>query len=197
MALDLKINILEVGPSDTEPGSIIFYDVTQVYSTPANEGGWGDPNPETIDITEVELTFTDPDGTSTVITLDPLDTSASNYDPTLPNVLGLGYKVTADRLGLTKITSGLWTISYKVTDPIDGGTEYCRIKYFLAIEDIKCCLDKKILDANATLPMSDNDRKIFDLLQQVCTAKRNSEIGQHTTASEIMEFVKSQRDCSC
>lgn len=185
MAVVLNFTVAEVPASDVELAGIILYDCTKPYSTPANEGGWGSPNEATTDATSAYVKFTDPDGTETTIT--------AIYD-TLPNTDNQGYKVTADQLGLEKITSGLWTIEYSVTT---STTTYCKIGYFLMKQDILCCLDKQVAAFKPSIPLSENDRTIFDLRAMLCVADINAQLGQQTKVREIMEYVRLQSECLC
>jgi len=185
MAVTPRLRTGEILSSGTQLGAIMLFDDTLPYSTPGNEGGWGAPNLETTDITKTEYILTDPDGNETII---------EDEEQVLPNVTDIGFKITADMLGLSKITPGVWTIKYKLTH---AGGELCTIGYFLMYEEMLCCLDKLAVKFNPSKPLSEADREIFDLRANLCTAQKNAALGQYTVAQEIIDFLNSQTGCHC
>ncbi len=182
MALDVSIKTLETLPSDINLGAITVFDNTGVYST-SNPGGWTAPNPVTGDVTKTEIVFTDPDGTETTI---------EDTELVLPNTTSIGFMVTADMLGLTEITSGVWELEIRYTI---AGIVYCKRAFFLMYQVVNCCLEKRVVDYVVSDPTDSANMKTMDLTRLLCVAVKNAQLGQEETARSIMSYLR--RNCEC
>ncbi len=183
-----KLKVVETLPSDTELGSLMLFDCTLPFSDPGNKTGWGAPNIETSNIIKTEYIITDPNGSTTTVE----DTAL-----VLPNTVELGFKITADQLGLTKIISGIYRIEYKLTDDANPANIICTVGFYLMKQDVLCCLDKRVVLIDPSVPMSEEDRHVIDLRGFLCTASENALLGQADTARKIMEFLATQDECNC
>ena len=129
--------------------SIVFTETTGAYSS-FNSGGWGAPNYQLVDVLDVEILVTIPNGTTYVL-------SMSDLTPALPNDLNGSFNIHMGFFGGTQgdvMTQGVYQFEYRVlvNDGTTGGFLISVRHYGLASSVIKCCVHKML----ANLDMCDD-----------------------------------------
>lgn len=104
---------------------IKFTETTGIY-TASNQGGYGSPNPELVDVTTAVLTITSPDETEYIIDLLAEDFPSSTSD----------FSIILD-IDLTSIIDGKWLFEYVVSTV---STSYTKTKYELFFCNSECCV---------------------------------------------------------
>ena len=180
MELELRINA-EFGAD-----SFVVYDTTGTFDSGYNAGGYGTPNKFPQNATGAELQVTPPDETTPI--------SITAIYPTLPNLTGAGYEVTATALGLDELVPGVWTISLTVT--FSDGTEStveCKFANLCSVESCLTNREKQIDETCNTL----YDDETFRLRMLIEGAKANMCAGQYDKANSLIQYVAEKCDCCC
>lgn len=150
-------------------------DNTGDYDALNNPGGWGNVNPDRDDITEANLTLTNPDGT--IFTTDLVDSDFPTvYDTvTLQNQSGLVY------------TDGVFNFAFNL---VTGSSEY-NVEYdILQINNLKCMLSKLALQNKL------DDYKTFKLLYD--RINYAFECDNYTLVADLLtEVSRLSESCNC
>jgi len=126
-------------------------ETTGTYNSPANTGGWGNPNADLANVQDAELIITTPSGTVYTITY-------AQMNGLLPSMVEGSFIVHMGLLGGTQgatMTQGLYSIKYRVLIEYNNAppqsTWVTVQKYVFLHNTIKCCVHKML----ATLDMCD------------------------------------------
>lgn len=157
--------ILETYVTENENcSSFFFHDSTPLYNSVESAGGYDVTgvngfDPDTIDTDDLILQITLPDSTVVEITIPSED-----FD--IDNIGGIGLittEITAVALGSTKITDGVYTFKYIITD--GNGRSYYNTCRILANCQVCQCLERKLIDINLCTNCTETQRsrRISDL----------------------------------
>lgn len=177
MSVELKMRINEFTKE-----AVHTFDETGVFST-TNETGWGVPNEVTSDMTSATLTFFPPE-TSVTTVIDVF--------PSFPNDAGVGFEVTAEDLGMTELTSGVWKVEYNVKGANNfDQTISCYVFFRKSIE---CCIAHK---AKCIDPCNLDEDSEFTLNMRSLLERANrlGNQGDLVGAQEIATLLNKQCQC--
>ena len=179
--------------------SVSIYELTGAYMAVANEGGYGDPNPATSDVTIATVTVYLPKATVPVVI---------NVFGTFPSIFNtVKYVITNVMLGLgedDELPDGIWQFLFSISgvfNAVPFTYEPTHTPYKLLDGQVHCCLDKK--ESEITLANKDSNCKCGDtniksfseLRALLCAAKSAAACGQINRAQELLDYVKKRCDC--
>lgn len=186
--------VLNFSPSD-RPDRIVFNETTGAYDAVTNTTGWGAPNEVVGDAVSATLQFGVP-GLTDLIEID-----VSDDLPTTNTSLNLS--ISAEDLGISHITSGVWKIIYTV---VTGTTTYTTTKYWWFDAHAQQWLDVQLEGMDLSLladPMAhalkapknqftnefEYVRNMFFLLRGACILASKNHVKD---AQCIMNYINSQ-----
>lgn len=192
MALLPKLKIVQ----STDCKSFYLNDITGLYNSVTNVGGYGDVNPDVADVTAASVDILLSDGTTLTV----------NVYPTLPNTDGVLYQVLNTALGLASdaaITDFITNIIYTVSV---GVTDYTYTTYDAVLCNVTCCVNT----LNATIefcgdcdcdnPAMDKYLRAFAMLKSIsnalyCTPQLPNKAMAILTS--LQEYCSQNNGCGC
>lgn len=167
MSQALKITVSE------KTGGFLFKEVTGTYST-SNKDGYGGNNKDIDEVVAATITIA---GGNLNVEID-----ATDYG--FPSKTGTEKLFTAEILGVSKIESGVYTVTYKVV--FDDETELEVTVTVLMVYEISCCVEGKVIaedysDLKAELPQSVKNKALLE------TAIEAYDCGYEAKANKIVQ----------
>lgn len=170
--------------------SLILKDVTGAYNAITNIGGYGSPNSEIGDITSVQINIITPTVAYSIIDPIGFPTLDSNFEYEVPTSI------------ISSIPDGIYKIEYILSDGVT--TFSYGPKYHVFYCNIKCCVQKLIIDAckikcDCNNPIVKNAAYANILLLGL---EANKECGNMLVVNEILVKLNqicgfTSQDCGC
>lgn len=172
---------------------IVVRDTTGNYDAVDNPTGYGPPHADFGEVIPFTVSLTVPGGTSPIYTLDLLD------DPPAADSEGVReWTIAAGDMGLTEITSGVWTIVWVAGDDgnVLGGTPQGDTVSVLMYREIMADVNEKIITAEEGC---DDDAKeaAHELDDRLCGAIMMTQCGNATKAQAMIESIEASLAQCC
>lgn len=172
---------------------IVVTDTTGTYNAVSRPNGYGAPNPDFGSVTPFTVSFTPPGATAPIYTLDLLaDPPAADSDGDRE------WLVSAGDMGLTEITSGVWTMTWVAGDDDDvlGGVPQGDTVEVMMYREIMADVDEQVLTAMQGCD-EDKREKAFMLKDLMCGAVHMAGCGDATKAQTMIEYIRGQLAQCC